>query len=120
MLLLYGREGKGHDLSWRRKRFKQDFVFSSSSLKQTELTGDGELGGGVTQRNELLSAAVVVDNDVHGVGAQRDVIGSDGQGGGGVIRHLPVLTCPISIQHQVSFNTPSTPVFSTFFRPRTA
>lgn len=71
-------------------------------MRQTELTGDGELGGGVTQRNELLSAAVVVDNDVHGVGAQRYVVGSDGQGGGGVIRHLPVLTCPISIQRQVS------------------
>lgn len=71
-------------------------------MRQTELTSDGELGGGVTQRNELLSAAVVVDNNVHGVGAQRDVVGSDGQGGGGVIRHLPVLTCPISIQRQVS------------------
>lgn len=71
---------------------------SSFSLKKPELTGDGELGGGISQRNELFSAAVMVDNNVHGVGAQRDIICSDGQGGRGVILHLPVLTCPSSIQ----------------------
>lgn len=71
---------------------------SSFFLKKPELTGDGELGGGISQRNELLPAAVMVDNNVHGVGAQRDIICSDGQGGRGVILHLPVLTCPSSIQ----------------------
>ncbi len=67
-----------------------------------KLTSDGELSGGVSQRNELLLAPVVVDNDVHGVGAQRDVICTDGQGGGGAVCHLPVLTCQMSNQSLVS------------------
>lgn len=78
---------------WNRRRFL-------SPLKK--LTSDGELSGGVSQRNELLLAAVVVDDDVHGVGAQRDVVCIDGQGGGRSVRHLPVLTCKMSTQSLVS------------------
>lgn len=71
-------------------------------LRLLYLTSDGELSGGIAQRDELLLAAVMVDNDVHGVGAQRDVVCTDGQGGGGAVCHLPVLTCQMSSESLVS------------------
>lgn len=43
-------------------------------------TGNGKLSGGVTERNELLLAPVVVDDDVHGEGPQWNVGRVDGQG----------------------------------------
>lgn len=58
------------------------------------LTSDGKLCGGVAQRDELVLAAVVIDDDVHDVGAQGDVVCPDSEGGGRAIRHhLPVLIC---------------------------
>ncbi len=84
-------------------------VSPQQSVFLPEPTSDGELGGGISQRNELLLAAVVVDDDVHGVGAQWDVICADGEGG----VHKPthpfnhtldlVLTYGIEIDHLIVF-----------------
>ena len=46
-------------------------------------------------------AAVVVDDNVHYVGTQRDIVCPDGEGGGGAIRHLPVLTCEAKQRKQL-------------------
>lgn len=82
------------------ENLSRDQITDCASLDY--LTSDGELSGGVAQRDELLLAAVMVDNDVHGVGAQRDVVCTDGQRGGGAICHLPVLTCQVSSESLVS------------------
>lgn len=53
-------------------------------------TCDAEGGGGVTERDELVFASAVIDDNLHAVGAQRDVVSTDGEGGGRPICYLPV------------------------------
>lgn len=78
--------GFDSDYSLRFKLFSFcSFTRFSWWLIKSRLTSDGKLSGGVSQRNELLLAAVVIDDDVHGVGAQWDVIRTNGQGGGRAI-----------------------------------
>lgn len=55
-------------------------------------TCDGEDGGGVAQRDELVFATAVVDDQLHVVGAQSHVIRRNGEGGGRTACHLPEAT----------------------------
>ena len=53
-------------------------------------TCDRERCGGIAKRNELVLATAVVDDNLHIVRYQRDVISANGDGGGGSICNLPV------------------------------
>lgn len=85
------------DLIWEHKmktimvlahRTAMNKIHDESEL----ITSDGELSACISQRNEPLLAAIVVDNNIHVVGSQRDVISSNGQWRGWTICYLPVLT----------------------------
>lgn len=58
-----------------------------------ELTCDTELCGCITYWDKLVPLAVVVDDGIHGVGSQWNVVRRYCQRGGGPVTHLPVLTC---------------------------
>lgn len=53
-------------------------------------TCDGEGRGGVTEGDELVFASAVIDDNLHAVGAQGDVVSPDGEGGRGPVCYLPV------------------------------
>ena len=55
-------------------------------------TGDGELCWGISEGDELVVSTAVVDDHLHFVGAQRDVVGVNAEGGGGAVGHLPEAT----------------------------
>lgn len=55
-------------------------------------TCDGEGCRGVAEGDELVFASAVVDDNLHAVGAQRDVVSTDGEGGGRPVCYLPVST----------------------------
>lgn len=44
-----------------------------------EFTCDSEDSGGIAQRNELVLSSAVVNDDLHVVGAQGDVVCTDGE-----------------------------------------
>lgn len=57
------------------------------------MTCYGENCGGIAERDELVFATAVIDDNLHVVGAQGDVLCTNSEGGGGSVRHLPVTTC---------------------------
>ena len=61
----------------------------SIKWRYSRVTGDGELCGGVAQGDEAVVSTAVVDDHLHFVGAQRDVVGVNDEGGGGSVGHLP-------------------------------
>lgn len=63
-------------------------------------TCDSEDSGGVAQRDELVFAPAVVDDQLHVVGAQSHAVRPDGEGRGRTVRHLPVATFQITQTHQ--------------------
>lgn len=65
---------------------------SSRAECRRSTTCDGEGGGGVTERDELVFASAVIDDNLHAVGAQRDVVSTDGEGGRRPVCYLPVST----------------------------
>lgn len=54
------------------------------------ITCDGEDCGGVAEGDEPVSSTAVIDDQLHVVGTQWDVVCSNGEGGGWSICHLPV------------------------------
>lgn len=61
-------------------------------VRNVWVTCDGEDCGCVAEGDELVFAAAVVDDNLHVVGAQGDVVRPDRKGGGRPIRYLPVTT----------------------------
>lgn len=73
-------------------------TFSEVKLEVVRwVTCDGEDCRGVAKRHKLVFATTMIDDNLHVVGAKRDVVCTDGERGGWSIGHLPV----------TSLNTPA-------------
>ena len=56
------------------------------------LTSDAELSGGVSDGDEFVPFSVVIDNHIHYIGTERNVVCADGERGGRSVRYLPVFS----------------------------